>query len=206
MKFIYKCKIVPFNDSFKLTCSPLNVTSAPNRSITFYGTKERFRLFLKRTGAVDSVNHPISKNRDKTFTQMIDDAISGTDPYVYIWSHKLPKENTVRESVEKNNFLESDKSAKEFLNEAHYIADPKKVTYFIKKELGNLSSMFKTFNEQDIFTSINEIINNIYLFRGNPKDIEKLYSSFIFGRKKGIMIDRRDFVTILNMLKEYNLL
>lgn len=112
MKCIYKCKITAFNDSFKLACVPLNVTSAPNKGFTFYGTKERFKLFLQRVGAVDSVNHPISKNRDKTYMQMINDAISGVDPYVYIWSNKFPKESTIKES---ESFFESKCTAKEFI-------------------------------------------------------------------------------------------
>jgi hypothetical protein len=112
MKFLYKVKINPYSDSYHMQCEPLNVSNGTRRNIIFKGNKDRFALFLRRWKANDKTKFPISKYRVKTYNQMISDAESGQDSYVYIWSHLLPKTNIVRES-----FTESSLSAREYLTE-----------------------------------------------------------------------------------------
>lgn len=111
MRFLYKCRIEVYKDSFNLNCKPLNAEGQKSKTIVFRGSEEGFRSFLRKVKAKDTETTPASvKNR--TYQQMIDQAKQKIDPYVFIWSNMLPQEGVVKES-----FLSTNKTAKEWLEE-----------------------------------------------------------------------------------------
>lgn len=113
MRFLYRCRIQVYKDSYNLNCKPLNVTNQKARTIVFRGTEEAFKKFLMRVKAKDTQTEPASvKNR--TYQQMIDQAKTGLDPYVYIWSNNLPSEGAIREDL---HFFSSNLSAEKWLKE-----------------------------------------------------------------------------------------
>lgn len=109
MRFLYKCRITIYKDSYTLNCSPLKVDGQKNKSLVFRGSEEGFKTFLRKIKAKDTQTSPASK-KNRTYQDMINQAKTGEDPYVYVWSNLLPQEGAIKES-----FLESDLSAKDFI-------------------------------------------------------------------------------------------
>ncbi len=107
MTFLYKCKITIFGDSYNLNCTSKGQT----RTLIFRGSEKGFKLFLKRVKATDQTTQPRTK-KAVTYQNMINTAKDGSDPYVYIYSHMLPKQSVIKES-----FFDSNKTAKEYLSE-----------------------------------------------------------------------------------------
>jgi len=113
MRFLYKCRITCFGDSYTLNCSPLNNVGQKNKAVIFRGSEAGFKKFLKKVQAKDTQTSPASV-RNITYQSMIDTAKDGSDPYVYIWSNLLPHEGVIKES-KKPSFLEGAMSAREFV-------------------------------------------------------------------------------------------
>jgi hypothetical protein len=109
MRFLYKCKITVFNDSYNLNC----IGGNKNRTIVFRGNESKFRLFLQRVKATDTASIPRSI-KSKTYQAMVDGAKSRKDPYVYIFSNMLPKKDIIIEGT----FFNSKKTAKEWIDES----------------------------------------------------------------------------------------
>ena len=109
MRFLYKCRITIYKDSYTLNCTPLNSKDQKNKSIVFRGSEEGFKAFLRRIKAKDTQTSPASE-KNRTYQQMVDQAKSGEDPYIYVWNNLLPQEGAIRES-----FLESPLKAKEYM-------------------------------------------------------------------------------------------
>jgi len=114
MRFLYKCRITIYKDSYTLNCTPLNSNGYKNKSLVFRGSEEGFKKFLMKVKAKDTETLPAS-SKNRTYQQMIDQAKSGEDPYIYIWSNMLPQEGSIRES-----FLESSLKAQDFIGRIHY--------------------------------------------------------------------------------------
>lgn len=109
MTFLYKCKITIYNDSYNLNCTS---SKGQTRTIVFRGSEKGFKLFLQRVKATDTTKQPRTK-KALTYAQMLAGAKDGSDPYVYIYSHMLPKQDIIKES-----FFNSNKTAKEYLSES----------------------------------------------------------------------------------------
>ena len=111
MTFLYKCKISIYNDTYNLNCIG---TNGKTRTIVFRGSEKSFKLFLKRVKATDQTTQPRTK-KALTYAQMISQAKDGSDPFVYIYSHMLPKQDIIKEHI---SFFNSNLTAKEYIYES----------------------------------------------------------------------------------------
>lgn len=112
MRYLYKCRIICHNDSFTMNCIPLNKEDANEKTFSFRCDSDNFAKHLRLMQASDDIKDPPSI-KIKSYKQMVQDAIDKKDDLVYIFNHNLPKESIIKESV---SFLESNSSAKDFIN------------------------------------------------------------------------------------------
>lgn len=117
MRYLQKVRIFPGNKGFTLIYKSLNpLVKGKENTIHVRGSKEAFRTFLMKCQASDTMKDPPSLNRVKRYIDMVNDAISGRDHVVYIFSHMLPKQSVVTLSEScKESFFDSDISVDKFL-------------------------------------------------------------------------------------------
>jgi len=186
MRFLYKCRITCFGDSYTLNCSPLNSKGQKNKSVVFRGSEAGFKKFLQKVQAKDTQTAPASV-RNTTYQSMINTAKDGSDPYVYIWSNLLPQEGVIRESKEAS-FLEGTMPAREFIEYSKNLFMKESVNSFItniitsyrdKMQAGTLYSEISPCSR---FQNFEEIINKFlnYLWDFYFKDLKKESSVIVY--------------------------
>lgn len=112
MRFIYKCRVHQSKENvFTLNCEPLNNPYNKRKVIVFLGDVEKLKNWLRKKKSKDTQTNPPSLKK-RTYQQMIDQIIEGSDPYIYIWSNMIAKDLIVKET-----FFKSKLDAKKWLQE-----------------------------------------------------------------------------------------
>lgn len=114
MRFLYKVSVYIDNRGYySMTLNPLNNIKNPpsQKNIVFRGSEEGFRKWLKQVKATDSIKgNPSIKAT--TYQGIIDSIKNGQTSFFYVWSNKAPTNYVINE-----NFLDSEKEAKQYIEE-----------------------------------------------------------------------------------------
>ena len=84
MRYLIRARV-----QYDLPTNTFTLNSDKGGTRVFRGDREAFIKFLMKIKAKDNESDPRS-NRKKTYADIADEIISGTDPYIYVWSNTWP--------------------------------------------------------------------------------------------------------------------
>jgi len=117
MKYLYKGLVYMKSTSMTINCTPLNVGTAPRRTIVIHGSEDFMRKCLMKLKAKDTYKMPYSK-KSRTYAQMVQQAKDGTDNTVYLWSNKLGNKDLIfREKT--SDFYEGNLDGEKYIEEKY---------------------------------------------------------------------------------------